>query len=144
MRWQGVANAMVRGLLRTPVLCRVAGNRLITMYIRGRRSGRTYIVPVAYTPLNDVLVVGTPFGWGKNLRTGEQVDIRLKGRRKPAEVTVFTDEVGVGERYALMARDNKSFAAFNNIGFDAAGNPEPADLRAAWAAGARAFELTVR
>lgn len=144
MRWQGAANAMVRGLLRTPLLCRVVGGRLLTMYVFGRKSGRCYAVPVSYTPLNEVLVVGTPFGWGKNLRTGEPVDIRFKGRRRPAAVTVFTDEQGVSERYALMARDNRSFATFNSIRFDAAGNPEPADLHAAWAAGARAFELALR
>ena len=25
------------------------------------------------------LLVGTPFGWARNLRTGEAVDLRLKG-----------------------------------------------------------------
>ena len=43
-----------------------------------------------------------------------------------------------------MARDNHDFAKFNNIGFDPGGNPVPADLRQAWAAGARAFRLTPR
>jgi hypothetical protein len=41
-----------------------------------------------------------------------------------------------------MARDNRNFAKFNHIGFDASGHPRPADLHGAWAAGARAFRLT--
>ena len=141
---QGAANRVVRGLLRTPLLCRAVGGRLVTLYIVGRKSGRRYTVPVAYTRHDGALLIGTPFGWGRNLRTGEPVDIRLKGRRRPADVRVFTDEVGVTELYAVMARDNHGFAKFNKIGLDRDGNPDPDDLRLAWAAGARAFQLTLR
>ena len=144
MTLQGPVNRMILGLLRTPLLCRVVGNRLITLYIVGRKSGRCYTLPVAYTRHNGILLIGTPFAWGRNLRTGEPVDIRLKGRRRPADVQVISDETGVVEHYAVMARDNHSFAKFNRIGFDQAGNPSPADLRLAWAAGARVFRLTPR
>jgi deazaflavin-dependent oxidoreductase (nitroreductase family) len=141
---QGLANRIVRVLLRTPFACRAVGNRLVTLYIVGRKSGRHYTVPVAYTRHEGVLLVGTPFGWGRNLRTGETVPIRLKGRRRLADVEVLTDEAKVVGAYAVMCRDNHNFAKFNTIGFDAAGNPDPADLRLAWAAGARAFRLTPR
>jgi hypothetical protein len=50
----------------------------------------------------------------------------------------------VTAHYAAMARDNRQFAKFNKIALDAAGNPDPADLRAAWAAWARGFRLTPR
>jgi deazaflavin-dependent oxidoreductase (nitroreductase family) len=144
MAVQGVANRIVRGLLRTPLVCRAVGNRLVTIYVVGRKSGRHYTVPVAYTRHDGDLLVGTPFGWGRNLRTGEPVSIRLKGRRRLADVEVFKDEAEVLEAYAVMCRDNHTFAAFNKIGFDPAGNPDPADLRLAWASGARAFRLTPR
>jgi hypothetical protein len=141
---QGLANRIMRGLLRTPLVCRSVGKRLVTVYIVGRTSGRHYPVPVAYTRHNGALLIGTAFGWGHNLRTGQPVDIRLRGKRRPADVEVFTDEAGVVERYALMARDNHTFAKFNKIGFDPAGNPSAEDLHLAWAAGARAFRLTPR
>lgn len=144
LAWQGLANRMVRGLLRTPLLCRLAGNRLITVYVVGRTSGRHYTIPVAYTRHDGSLVIGTPFAWGRNLHTGEPVDIRLKGKRRPAEVQVLTDEAGVVGLYTVMARDNHAFAKFNKIGLDPAGTPDPADLRLAWAAGARAIRLTPR
>ena len=140
---QGLANLIVRGLLRTPFLCRLVGKRLITVYVVGRKTGRHYTVPVAYTQ-HDGLLIGTPFGWGRNLRTGEPVDIRLKGKRRPADVEVFSDEAGVVEHYAIMARDNRNFAKFNKIGLDRAGEPSQADLQLAWAAGARAVRLTPR
>jgi len=141
---QGLANRVVRGLLRTPLLCRVVGARLVTLYIVGRKSGRHYTVPVAYTRHDGILLIGTPFTWGRNLRTGDRVDIRLRGKRRPADVEVLTDEAGVVEYYAVMARDNHHFAKFNRIGFDPAGNPSTTDLHLAWAAGARVFRLRPR
>jgi deazaflavin-dependent oxidoreductase (nitroreductase family) len=141
---QGLANRVVRGMLRTPLLSRAAGSRLVTLYIVGRKSGRRYTIPVAYTRDKDDLLIGTPFGWGRNLRTGEPVEIRLKGRRRQADVVAYKDEADVAAAYATMTRDNKAFANFNKIGFDAEGNPSPEDLHLAWMAGARAFRLTPR
>ena len=141
---QGLANRVVRGLLRIPLLSSAVGGRLVTLYIVGRKSGRRYTIPVAYTRQGDDLLIGTPFGWGRNLRTGEPVAIRLKGRLRQADVQAYKDEADVTRLYATMCRDNKQFAGFNKVGFDAAGNPEPDDLHLAWMAGARAFRLTPR
>lgn len=141
---QGVVNRVVRGLLRAPLMSRLAGRWLVTLYVVGRKSGRRYVVPVAYTRQDGDLLIGTPFGWGRNLRTGEAVEIRLKGRLLPADVVVLTGEEDVTDAYAVMARDNHNFARFNKIGFDDDGNPVAADLRLAWEAGARAFRLTPR
>jgi deazaflavin-dependent oxidoreductase (nitroreductase family) len=141
---QRLANRVVRGLLRTPLLSRAMGSRLVTLYIVGRKSGRRYTIPVAYTRDGDDLLIGTPFGWGRNLRAGEPVEIRLKGRRRQADVQVYREEAEVVGTYATMTRDNKAFANFNKIGFDADGNPNPEDLHLAWMAGARAFRLTPR
>ena len=141
---QSLVNRIIRGLLRVPLVSRLVGSRLVTVYVVGRKSGRRYTVPVAYTRHEADLLIGTPFGWGRNLRTGEAVAIRLKGRRRLADVQVLADEQGVVDAYAVMARENHAFAKFNNNGFDPDGNPVPADLHQAWAAGARAFRLTPR
>jgi hypothetical protein len=141
---QGLANRVVRGLLRTPLVSRAMGGRLVTLYIVGRKSGRRYTIPVAYTRDKDDLLIGTPFAWGRNLRTGEPVEILLKGRRRQADVRVYKEEADVVGAYATMTRDNKAFANFNKVGFDGEGNPDPEDLHLAWMAGARAFRLTPR
>ncbi len=141
---QALVNRIVRGLLRTPLVSRLVGSRLLTVYVTGRKSGRRYAVPVAYARHEGDLLVGTPFGWGRNLRTGEAVAIRLKGRRRLADVRVLAGERDVADACAVMARDNHNFAKSNNIGFGSGGNPVPADLHLAWAAGARAFRLTPR
>ena len=92
---------------------------------------RRYAVPVAYTRHGDSLLFGTAFGWARNLRTGEPVTIRFKGKQRPADVQVLTDEPGVVEAYALVARNNHGFAIFNKIGIDDAGHPDPTDLHRA-------------
>ena len=141
---QWLVNRVIRGLLRAPLLCRLVGKRLITVYVVGRKSGRQYAIPVAYTRHGRTLLVGTQFGWARNLRTGEPVQIRLGGKRRPADVQVLTDQTGVVEHLAMMARDNHQFAKFNQIGLDQRGDPRPDDLHLAWAAGARVALLTPR
>lgn len=144
MALQGVANRFVRGLLRAPGISRGIGKRLVTLYVVGRKSGKHYTIPVAYTQDGDSLLIGTPFGWGRNLRTGEPIDIRLQGKLRKADVEVFKAEPEVTAAYATMCRDNRQFAKFNKIGFDSGGNPNPDDLHAAWVSGARAYRLTPR
>jgi deazaflavin-dependent oxidoreductase (nitroreductase family) len=141
---QGLVNRVVRGLLCAPLVSRVLGKRLVTVYLVGRRSGRHYAVPVAYTRLNGSLLVGSQFGWARNLRSGESVHIRLAGRRRPADVRVLTDEADVEEHLAMMAKDNHQFAKFNGIGLDESGNPVTEDLHLACTAGARVAVLTPR
>ena len=141
---QGPANQVVRGLLGLPLVCRLVGKRLITVYVKGRRSGRQYAIPVAYTRRDGTLLVGTQFPWMRNLRSGEPVQIRLLGRRRSADVQVVADEAGVVEHFAMMARDNHQFARFNKVGFDVRGEPRPDDLHLAWVAGARVALLKPR
>lgn len=144
LRFQRLANRIVRVLLRTPLICRVVGRRLVVVHVVGRTSGRHDAIPVAYTREGTTLVIGTPFRWGRNLQTGTPVTIRLKGRLRMADVAVESGESAVVAAYAVMARDNRNFASFNGIGIDADGRPDPDDLRLAWAAGARAIRLTPR
>jgi hypothetical protein len=141
---QGLVNQIVRGLLHAPGLSKVVGSRLLTVYVTGRKSGRRYVLPVAYTRYDGALLIGTPFAWGRNLRTGEPVEILLQGKKRLADVQVFKDEADVAKAYTVICKDNHNFAQFNKISIGPDGEPDPGDLHAAWAAGARAFRLTPR
>lgn len=144
LRFQGAVNRVMRRLLRTPVLAGGPGRRLVLLEIVGRHSGKRYELPVAYTRQGADLLIGTPFPWGRNLRTGDVIDIVLMGKRRQADVVAFTDRDGVLEAYAEMCRANKAFASFNKISRGADGQPDAGDLEAAWRSGARAFRLTPR
>ena len=141
---QRVANGLVRSLLRTPGIARLVGSRLVTLYVIGRKSKRRYAIPVAYLLDGDDLLIGTPFGWGRNLRTGEPIRLRLKGRLRTADVQVDTAEAEVVRDYAHMARANPAFAKFNGIRLGADGAPDHDDLRQAWLGGARVIRLSPR
>lgn len=141
---QNVVNRLIRGLLRAPLLSRLIGKRLITVYVVGRKSGRRYSIPVAYVPRDGTLLIGSPFPWVRNLRTGDPVEIRLLGQLRVADVEVFSEEAGVVEHLAMMSRENHQFARFNRIALDAGGEPNPTDLRLAWAGGARVVRLAPR
>ena len=144
MPLQKAMNVLMRGLLSTPGISSGIGKRLVTLHIVGRKSGRRMSIPVAYTGHEGSLLVGTPFGWGKNLRTGEPLEVTYKGKARTADVEVVKDETGVVALYDVMCRDNRQFAKFNKVRLDDAGNPDPGDLRQAWEHGARVFRLTLR
>ena len=141
---QRLVNLLVRGMLRTPGLCRLVGSRLVTLYVVGRTSRRCYAVPVAYLVQGEDLLIGTSFGWGRNLRTGEPLEIRLMGKRRWADVKTYTAEPEVIAAYAHIARVNPTFAKFNNIRVGDDGEPRRHDLRLAWLGGAQGIRLTPR
>jgi deazaflavin-dependent oxidoreductase (nitroreductase family) len=144
MRAQGLVNLVVRGLLRTPGLNRVIGSRLVTLYVVGRKSGRRYTVPVSYLAQGDDLLIGTSFGWARNLRTGEPVAVRFKGKIRLADVQSLTAESDVVTAYAHMAAANPAFARFNRVRVDQNGSADHRDLHVAWVGGARVIKLTPR
>lgn len=143
--YQGALNRFIRGLLRVPVLSLGIGSRLLTFTVVGRKSGKTYVIPVAYTRHEGKLLVGTRvWPWVKNLRRGEPATVRVKGRQRLADWELFTDEQNVVELYGIIARDNHANAKFAGIGFMPDGSPNPADLHQAWAKGCAAIRLTLR
>jgi len=141
---QGLANRIVRGVLRTPGLDRLAGRRLVTLYVVGRKSGTRYTVPVAYVPHDGALLVGTSARWGRNLRTGEPLEVRLRGRRRTVDVEVLTSQPDVVAAYAVMCRENRTFASLNDVRRGEDGTPVAEDLDQAWARGSRAYRLVPR
>jgi len=144
MPMQGAMNVVLRGLLSTPGVAGGIGKRLITLYVVGRKSGKRYNIPVAYSTHDSELLVATSAPWGRNLRTGEPLEVKYKGRRRSVDVEVVKDEPGVVALFDFICRDNKNFAKFNKVGFDSAGDPKPEDLQTAWRNGGRVFKLTLR
>ncbi len=143
--YQGALNGFIRGLLRVPGLSRLVGSRLLTFTVVGRKTGRTYVIPVAYTRHEDALLIGTrKWPWVKNLRPGEPTTVRVRGRQRLADWELFDDEQNVVELYGVIARDNHANAKFAGIGFAPDGEPNQADLRQAWAKGCVVIRLRLR
>lgn len=143
--YQSALNAVVRALLRVPVLSRRVGGRLATLHVTGRKSGAVYDVPVAYTVHSGSLLVGTALRpWVKNLRGGATVELSRGRGRESFTAVVHEDEQRVMDLYAVVARDNKQNAKFNGIGFTPDGEPAKADIFQTWRQGGVVLELTPR
>jgi F420H(2)-dependent quinone reductase len=73
-------NVPVRLLLRLPFKTPLS-SRLMLLFFTGRKTGRSYRQPVSYVVDGDALL--TPGGgrWKLNLREGESIEIRLRGRK---------------------------------------------------------------
>jgi deazaflavin-dependent oxidoreductase (nitroreductase family) len=139
---QGLVNSFTRMALKTPGVAKGIGQRLILLHVVGRKTGKHYDIPIAYMEHDGKVLVGSPFGWVKNLHTGDELDVHLKGERRTTDVEVVADEDRVVELFRLMCRDNHAFAKFNNIHLDDKGEPAADDLHAAYGYGARAILLT--
>ena len=139
---QKLVNGFTRAALSTPGVAKGIGRKLILLYVFGRNSGKRYAIPIAYMEHGGKVLIGTQFGWVRNLRTGDPIQVRYKGRLRSADVEVVEDDEQVAELYTLMCRDNHAFAKFHNIGFDSAGEPDAEAVRDAVRLGARAILLT--
>lgn len=139
-RRQRFLNAVVRMILRSP-LHRIASNRLLLITATGRKTGRSYTVPVGYVEDDRQLLIGTAAGWRKNLRPGVPVTIRLRGRDRLADADVVTDEEGAAQLYRSILRRNPIHGRFAGIGIEADGGPNRDDLRRALAQGTAVVRL---
>jgi deazaflavin-dependent oxidoreductase (nitroreductase family) len=143
--YQVLMNRVVRTLLRVPGISGVVGKRLMVLHVVGRKSGKVYDVPLAYTRHGDSLLIGTALRpWVKNLRAGDAVQGSFGGEPRTFVPIVHTAEADVLRLYEIVARDNKQNAKYNGIGFDADGAPSKADIYQTWQHGGVVVELTPR
>jgi F420H(2)-dependent quinone reductase len=106
-----IVNVPMRAVLGLPFPTPLGG-RLMLLYLTGRKTGKRYRQPVSYVRDGDELL--TPGGgrWRLNLRDGEPVRVRLRGR----EVMLRPDLVGdPDEIERLLGRMAASSPAVNRF-----------------------------
>jgi deazaflavin-dependent oxidoreductase (nitroreductase family) len=101
-------NPVVREVLRSKQLHRLASKNLILLTVTGRKSGRSYTVPVTRHERPDgALVVSAAGGWRHNLQDGAEARVTLDGRERPAHVAVEHDPVRATEVFkGLLEHSN--------------------------------------
>jgi len=73
-------NPTVRVGLRSP-LHRWLDDSVLMLHVIGRRTGRSYDIPVGFTDLGPRLLIVTQHRWRRNLRGGGDVGVTRFGRR---------------------------------------------------------------
>lgn len=85
-----VVNPLLRRLLASRFHSPVSRSLLLLHY-RGRRTGRTYTVPVGYHWIDGQLSVLTNSGWRHNFAGGRDIEVTYRGQRLPARAQLIDD-----------------------------------------------------
>jgi hypothetical protein len=68
-------------------------DQLLLLHYAGRKSGRRFDVPAGYHMIDGVPSVLTSSGWRHNFAGGREIEVTLRGKRRPA-YAVLVDEPG--------------------------------------------------
>jgi deazaflavin-dependent oxidoreductase (nitroreductase family) len=113
-RFMALINVPMRVLLGLPFPTPLSG-RLMLISFTGRKTGKSYRQPVSYVQQGDVLLSPGGGKWKWNLRDGQSVRIRLRGRDVIARPEVIKDTDEIERLLAVMAAANPSVNAFIGI-----------------------------
>ncbi|MBU4517734.1 MAG: nitroreductase family deazaflavin-dependent oxidoreductase [Proteobacteria bacterium] len=99
-----IVNRVMRWLLSSPRRARRVGNELLVLHLTGRKTGRPLDIPVAYEAVTpERLRVLTSSPWRVNLRGRPEVEVTLRGVRRPATADLIEDPQAVAEIYHAAA-----------------------------------------
>jgi hypothetical protein len=106
-----VVNVPMRAVLGLPYSTPL-GERLMLVYLTGRKSGREYRQPVSYVRDGETLL--TPGGgrWKLNLREGQPTHVRLGGRDLALRPDLVRDPDEVERLLGVMSAKNPSLKRF--------------------------------
>lgn len=96
-----LGNPCVRVLLRSP-LHGTLDSSVLLLHVTGRRTGRTYDIPVNYVTVDGRLTIVTVARWRLNLRGGADVDVTLHGRRRRMRAALDEDPSSVAVTYRTI------------------------------------------
>ena len=125
-----ILNVPMRALLGMPFPTPL-GRRLMLVHHTGRKTGKHYRQPVSYVRDNGTLLTPGGGSWTRNLRDGEPVRIRLRGRDINARPDLIKDPGEVERLLGVMAAANPALRRFVPIPRDASGRLDPRSLQAA-------------
>ena len=129
-RTQRWFNAVARWLLRSP-LHRVLSGKVMLIEVTGRRTGRRYVVPIAYAERDGAVLMGVAKAtWLRNLAPHRPVTLTVRGERRVAHPEVITDEDRVAELYPAILRHNSAHGRIQQLRLEPDGSVNRADLRA--------------
>lgn len=130
-----LANPVVRLVLRSP-FHRLLSSAVMLLTYRGRRSGRSYTMPVQYARAGDTVYVVPGWSarktWWRNLRGGAPVQLRVQGRILSGRAEVLagrddTEAIATGLTHYL--RRFPRAAQARHVHLSADGHLNPADVR---------------
>jgi hypothetical protein len=117
-------NPVARALLRSPAHG-IFDSSVLILHVTGRRTGRTYDIPIGYTQIDPELVLVTIARWRVNLRGGADVEVTWRGRRRPMRAVLEEDPAAVAVAYQRVIGRLGWPAASRQLGISVSGDREP-------------------
>jgi deazaflavin-dependent oxidoreductase (nitroreductase family) len=125
MNWQKLYNPIVILLLHSPLHSLVDKSTILITFT-GRKSGKTYTIPVSFVRDGDTLMMISQreHSWWKNLRGGAQVTLYMQGHTLKAKGEVFTEAEAVENKLLLFLQQFPSYQRLIHIKLAANRQPE--------------------
>lgn len=125
-------NALMTMFLKTPGLQKILGKPIALLSFTGRRTGRSYTIPISYERRDDTVLMLTKKtrSWWRNFEDQPGVELRLAGRvlRGTAEAHVGTEQ-DLEEVAAFLATRPQDAKAYGVTRLSD-GSLDPQDIRA--------------
>jgi hypothetical protein len=101
------------------------GEGVLLLRFTGRRSGRSYEIPVAYRRIDGRIALLTNSGWRHNFRQGRDVEIVLRGETIRARASFLDDPLEVATIYAQLINEHGLNDAPSGLGIKIHVDREP-------------------
>lgn len=122
-------NPIVAAILRSPLHSWISGSVMLVNYT-GRKSGKSYTLPVNYLRDEDTLITISfrKRTWWRNLLNGGSLKLFLQGRVASGRPRILQTDEEVASALARTVRLAPQYARFLKISLDVGGQPDPSDL----------------
>ncbi|MBA2712874.1 MAG: nitroreductase family deazaflavin-dependent oxidoreductase [Rubrobacteraceae bacterium] len=125
-----IMNKVPAAILRSP-LHPIMSGRYLLLTFTGRKSGKTYVAPVAYLREDDAFLMTTDSSWWKNLKGGAPVTLRVKGRGYEGIGETATDHAEVTRVLGRFLEAQPGYGKFVGVKRDADGRIDPSEVEEA-------------
>jgi len=125
-----ILNPTLSILLRSPFHWLVSKN-LMLISVVGRKSGKTYSIPVRYIRHRDTIrfFTGATNKWWRNMRDGADVTLLVEGKNDGYHaVAVESPPDRIREALVLLFKEFPQDAPYYEVRIDKSGHPLPQDL----------------
>ena len=125
-------NIFMKMLLKSPLHSLISKNILLLEYT-GRKSGKTYSLPVNYVQVGESLLVTSSRTrtWWRSLRGGAGIKLRLQGAERIAKGEVIEEQSDVAAALGELFGAAPQMARYFNVRFGEDQKPVQKDLQAA-------------